>query len=235
MDVFYQRWLFSNERLFCHRMFMNRSYTYVQKGDQHFMSMNASVVVQSKPKRYSPVLVTLHWIIAILIFGTALLAMGGDDRRGGGAAPTIAGIPILGIHMILGTTILVLLIIRLIVRWRTQHPEWASTGNRFLDKVGEITHWALYFFTFCMTVTGIFLATQGNRLARTFGLAGARPQGQFQPGQFRPRGFSIGMFHGAIWFFLLLLVLLHIGAALYHQFFLKDNLLGRMWYGKQTE
>jgi cytochrome b561 len=33
----------------------------------------------------------------------------------------------------------------------------------------------------------------------------------------------------------LLLVLLHVGAALYHQFFLKDNLLGRMWYGKQTE
>jgi cytochrome b561 len=204
------------------------------------MSTNVSAAGSPKPKRYSPALVTLHWIIAILIFGTALLAMGGDDRREGSGAATIAGIPILGVHMILGTAILVLLVIRLIVRWRTQHPEWATTGNHFLDKVGEITHWALYFFTFCMTVTGIFLATQGNRLARTFGLAGANQEGQFQPGQFqpgqfRPRGFSIGRFHGAVWIFLILLVLLHVGAALYHQFFLKDNLLGRMWYGKQTE
>jgi cytochrome b561 len=34
---------------------------------------------------------------------------------------------------------------------------------------------------------------------------------------------------------LLLLILLHIGAALYHQFLKKDHLLGRMWFGKQTE
>ena len=194
------------------------------------MSTNISAATATKPKRYNPALVTLHWLIAILIFSTALLAMGADEERGGGGAPTIAGIPILGVHMILGVTILVLLVIRLVVRWRTQHPEWASTGNRFLDKVGEITHWALYLFTFGMTITGITLATQGNRLARTFGLASAT-----QPGQFRPRGFSIGRFHGAIWFFLLLLVLLHIGAALYHQFILKDNLISRMWYGKQTE
>jgi cytochrome b561 len=28
------------------------------------------------------------------------------------------------------------------------------------------------------------------------------------------------------------LILLHVDAALYHQFILKDNLLQRMWYGK---
>jgi cytochrome b561 len=188
------------------------------------MSRNISTAVA--PKRYNPALVSLHWIIAILIFGTFLLA--GEDE--GGAAATIAGIPTMGVHMLLGITILVLLTIRLIIRWRTQHPDWATTGNRFLDKVGEITHWALYIFTFGMTITGISLAMRGNRLARVLGLASAAPSGQF-----RSIGFSIGMFHGAIWFFLLLLILLHVGAALYHQFILKDNLLGRMWYGKQTE
>jgi cytochrome b561 len=199
-------------------MFMNESYTN-PKGDQYYMSTNFPAT--ATPKRYNPVLVTLHWIIAILIFSTVILA---GLSEGGGS---IAGIPILGIHMIIGVTILVLLLIRLIVRWRTQHPEWASAGNRFLDKVGEMTHWALYVFVFGMTVTGMTLALQGNRFARVFGLAGAT-----SPGQFRPRGFSIGMFHGAIWFFLSLLILLHVGAALYHQFILKDNLLSRMWYGK---
>jgi cytochrome b561 len=225
MGVFYQK----RGLLFCHLMFMNVPYTN-PKGDQYHMSTNVPATTTPKPKRYSPVLVSLHWIIAILILSTVLLANEGEGRGEGGGGATIAGIPPIGVHMILGVAILVLLIIRFIVRWRTQHPDWATTGNRFLDKVGEITHWALYLFTFGMTITGISLAMRGNRLARTFGLASAAPLGQF-----RPRGFSIGMFHGAIWFFLLLLILLHIGAAFYHQFILKDNLLGRMWYGNQTE
>jgi cytochrome b561 len=40
------------------------------------------------------------------------------------------------------------------------------------------------------------------------------------------------MLHGFIAPALLLLVALHVGAALYHQFLLKDHLLARMWYGK---
>jgi cytochrome b561 len=31
---------------------------------------------------------------------------------------------------------------------------------------------------------------------------------------------------------LLVLVALHFGAAMYHQFIRKDGLLGRMWFGK---
>jgi cytochrome b561 len=213
-----------------------------------------------KLKRYHPVLVALHWIVAILIFGTAYLAMGGEGegRRGGGS--TIAGLPILGVHMILGLTVLVLLVVRLLIRWRTQRPDWATTGSAFLDKVGELTHWALYFFTFAITITGLILALQSNRFARVFN-PGVTSRGQFtpgqsQPGQFPPTGqsqpgqvrrggegegrfagggfFALGEFHGLSWVLLLLLILLPVGAALYHQFFVKDNLLGRRWFGKLT-
>jgi cytochrome b561 len=41
------------------------------------------------------------------------------------------------------------------------------------------------------------------------------------------------MGHGLTSSLLLALVALHFGAALYHQFILKDNLLARMWFGKQ--
>jgi len=136
----------------------------------------------------------------------------------------------ISIHMIFGLTILVLLIVRLIVRWMTKHPEWASTGNKFFNWVGVLTHWGLYILTFGMTITGIILADQRGMLARTFGI-GSTPT----PGSFGRGGFSLGFLHGGIWTLLLLLILLHIGAALYHQFILKDNLLGRMWFGKQTE
>lgn len=198
----------------------------------------------AKPKRYHPALVVLHWIIAILIFATPLFVQdGGEGRREGGSFNP-GGVSTLGIHMILGISVLVLLVIRLIIRWRTQRPDWATIGSGFLDKIGELTHWALYFFTFAITITGIILAVQTNRLARVFGLGGGTLP-QFTPGQFPPGGvegrfprgggFFLGAFHGLSWTLLLLLIILHIGAALYHQFIRKDNLLGRMWFGRQYE
>ena len=72
------------------------------------------------------------------------------------------------------------------------------------------------------------------------------PSGQSQPGRFTPRGgeggegfrgggFFLGAFHELSWILLFLLIVLHAGAALYHQFIVKDNLFGRMWFGKRYE
>lgn len=132
--------------------------------------------------------------------------------------------------MIVGITVLVLLVIRLIVRWVTKRPAWASTGIKLFDWVGELNHFGLYLLTFAMVITGIILADQRGILARTFGI-GSTPT----PGSFRRGGFSLGFFHGGVWTLLILLIALHVGAALYHQFIVKDNLLGRMWFGRQTE
>ena len=38
--------------------------------------------------------------------------------------------------------------------------------------------------------------------------------------------------HGNLAYIMLGLVALHVGAAFYHQFIRKDNLIGRMWFGK---
>jgi cytochrome b561 len=223
------------------------------------MSTNIPLTTGMVPiRRYHPGLVVLHWAIAALIFITALLASGaeGEGRGPGGAA--IAGIPILGFHMLLGITVLILLAVRLVMRWRIQRPEWATTGSALLDKVGQWTHIGLYLLAFAVTITGLILALQTNRLARIFTAAGS-PPGQFRPGQFQPGqlprggfqsgqgrpeggegGFArggrlfLGAFHGLSWTLLLLLIALHIGAALYHQFLRKDNLLGRMWFGSSA-
>ena len=251
----------------------------------------ATSTTDVKTKRFHPLLVTLHWLIAILIVGAFFLAQGGEGERGrfrpgqgnfpqqgqgfqqgnqqlqgggddeappsnfqpqvvpgtqsgnqpqqgfpqggfprqGGAQGVFSTI---GIHMIFGILVLVLLVVRLIVRWTTKHPEWASTGNKFFDWVGVLTHWGLYLLTFAMVITGIILADQRGQLARTFGIGSVPTRGSFG---FQRGGFSLGMFHGGIWILLVLLILLHVGAALYHQFIVKDNLLGRMWYGKKTE
>lgn len=214
----------------------------------------------ARPQRYHPALVALHWLIAILIFGAFFLAQGNEGERerfrpGEGNVPPPGlqqgtsgqninpgnppqGFPrqgsqnifsTIGIHMIFGIVVLVLLIVRLFVRWRTQHPDWLSAGNKFFDWIGNATHCGLYVLTFAMTITGIILADQRGILARTFGI-GSTPT----PGSFRRGGFSLGMFHGGIWTLLLLLIILHVGAALYHQFIRRDHLLQRMWFGKSA-
>jgi cytochrome b561 len=206
-------------------------------------------------------MVLLHWLIAVLIIVTALLG-GGAEGEGRAAA---GGISTLAIHMILGITVLVLLVIRLIARWRLKAPAWAPTGSSLLDRIGKWTHIALYFFAFSVTITGLVLALQTNRLTRVFNpsAAGQFRPGQFQPGQVPPQGFQqgqfpppngfrgergeggeggflrggrffLGAFHGASWTILLLLLILHVAAALYHQFFRRDNLFGRMWFGNRT-
>ena len=210
-------------------------------------------------KRYHPVLVILHWAIAVLVFVTPLLASEGEGE-GRSQAAAIAGIPILGVHMILGITILILLLIRLVMRWSVRRPEWATTGSAFLDRIGRWTHIGLYFFTFAVTITGIVFALQTNRLALVLGqrapVLGQAGAAITQPGQFpppanlvpgggeRPEGFEGGLrlaghfvfraFHELSWKLLLALIILHVGAALFHQFWRKDNLLGRMWFGRTT-
>jgi cytochrome b561 len=216
------------------------------------MSENLSPSVQ----RYHPAQVTLHWLIAALVFITPLLASEGEGRR---QVAAIGGIPIIGVHMILGIAVLVLLLVRLVIRLRIRRPDWATTGSALLDRIGKWTHIALYFFTFSVTVTGLIFALQTNRLAAAFSGAPRQfAQRQFQPGQFpapgqgfqpgeggeRPEGFRGGLlaagrfvfraFHELSWQILLALIILHVAAALFHQFWRKDNLLGRMWFGRAT-
>ena len=184
---------------------------------------NESTKTTTVTKRYHPALVSLHWLVAILIFATVLFV--GEEGEGGRAL-SVGGFPPIGIHMFLGITTLVLLTIRLVVRWLTKHPDWATAGNPFLDLIGKLTHFGLYFFTYSITITGIVMASQRGLFARVFGIGTAAARG------FGRRGFSISAFHGLSWALLFMLILLHVGAAFYHQIFQKDNLLGRMWYGK---
>jgi len=160
------------------------------------------------PKRYHPVLVTLHWLTVVLLFSAGSLS------ESGGNSP-------ISIHMILGSLLLVVMLARVIVRFTTKRPAWADTGNAFLNKLGELVHYALYFAVFLILGVGVVMANSRGLMAYALGSIStvARP------------GPIIGL-HEFGWGLVVLLVFGHVGAALYHQFVIKDNLLSRMWYGK---
>lgn len=92
--------------------------------------------------------------------------------------------------------------------------------NAFLDKVGDWTHYLLYAFALLLPFTGLGLSATFNLAPVVFGGQGSLPA-DLNP-----------MLHGLLDPLLALLILLHILAALYHQFVRRDNLLVRMWFGK---
>lgn len=160
------------------------------------------------PTRYHPLLVALHWLTVILLLGAGFLS------EAGGRSPVTP-------HMIIGSLLVVVMVIRLIVRFTTKHPASANTGNKTLNKLGELVHIGLYFFTFYILTLGGLIAVKRNLIGYVLGTGEAVRVDRF-----------IGALHQFGWLAIMGLLLLHIGGAIYHQFILKDNLLRRMGFGK---
>ncbi|HXF84860.1 MAG TPA: cytochrome b/b6 domain-containing protein [Anaerolineales bacterium] len=178
------------------------------------------MTTETAPTRYHPVHVVLHWLMFLFV----VLTLG----VGKFVMPTVpADDPqkpfMLQIHTYIGAFITVLLIARLIVYFTTKRPAPADAGNAFLNFVARAVHFLLYLFLIGMAVSGLGMFQQAN-LPAVF--SGAVPYPDFFA--YPPR-----LGHGLISTLLILLIVLHIGAALYHQFIRKDNLLARMWFGKR--
>ena len=177
---------------------------------------------EAAPKRYHPAHVVIHWLMALLVF----MMLGVGKFFIPGISSTDPQKPMmLQSHTFIGGAIAILLIIRLIMRFTVKQPAAdANTDNRFLDFIAKATHILLYILLFGMAASGLGLFQAAN-LPAVFSGAQAYPQDSFQ---YLPR-----MGHGLVSTLLLLLVLLHFGAAMYHQFIKKDNLMARMWFGKK--
>lgn len=161
------------------------------------------------PKRYHPLLVSLHWLTVIFMLGAGFLA---EDE--GGRSP-------INIHMILGAILLVLMLTRLVVRFTTKHPARLDSGNAFFNLIADLTHLGLYLLAFFILGLGALIAFNRNLIAYVF-----------DHSVHLTRVGGITIIHHLGWILILGLLLLHVGAAFYHQFILKDNIFSRMWYGK---
>lgn len=164
--------------------------------------------------RYHPLLVALHWLLAVLIL--AALAVGFFVLA---AMPNAqpAKIAVLRWHMAGGMLILALMLVRFVVRLLTAKP---APANR----LASIVHYGFYLLVVLMVGTGF--AT---------GLLAGLPEIVFaQSGAPLPESFAAyPTFQAHFWLATLLaaLVVLHVVAALYHQLVRRDGLLRRMGFG----
>src|SRR6476620_3823780 len=122
-------------------------------------------MIVSKVSRYHPELVVLHWALALLII--AALALG---------ALVMVKIPntdpmkfeALRSHMSGGMAILVLMLIRLVIRSRSAHPDPATAGHPLLDKLAWLSHRMFYGTVFAMAGSGIIMALQTGLFETVF-------------------------------------------------------------------
>ena len=164
----------------------------------------------------------LHWTTAFLILFMIPLGIVIANDWGGAAQDFLYDL-----HRSIGVTIIPLVILRIMYRWR--HPPLPLPDDivpmqRF---AAETTHWALYALLVVQPFTG-WIATSAYRAPVVvfgwFELPPIWPQ---------DRAFSdrLFFFHALIGIAIACLVAAHIGAALYHHFVRRDRVLLRMISG----
>lgn len=174
-------------------------------------------------RRYHPLLVVLHWLLAVLL--VFALAMGTFSLK---EIPNIAPEKLFALrgHMIAGIAILALMLVRLGVRLWLPRPPPATTGNRLLDRVAVGVHYGFYVLVILMAASGFATAVQAGLPAIVFGGSGAPLPESFWA--YRPR-----VAHAVIAKLLIALAALHVAGAVYHQLVRRDGLIARMWFGRR--
>jgi cytochrome b561 len=174
------------------------------------------------PSRYHPLLITLHWLIAVLILAMIGVGFFVLARMSNIDPPKIT---VLLIHMSVGMLVFALMSIRLLLRVCTARPAGAMTGYAGFDRIAPLVHYGFYILVFAMAGTGLATAIAAGLNRSIF-------QGSGEP---LPASFIAYPTFTAHFYLAWLLVgflLLHVLAALYHQFSLKDGLFRRMWFGR---
>lgn len=164
--------------------------------------------------RYARSQIAIHWLAALaivflLVTGTFVLAELPNT------APKVGN---LRIHMSVGLLAGGLVVSRLMLRRRLPAPPPAA-----FERMARAGHVALNIVVLLLALSGMGLALQSGALDAVFG-GGVLPE-DFKAYALRP-------VHGLLSRLGMALIALHVVAALYHQFVLRDRLLARMGLGK---
>lgn len=176
------------------------------------------MTVRSTQTRYGTVAASLHWAIAILLFVAVGSGLAADAAGPDGTAP-------LRVHALAGISAALLTLFRIVWWWRVDtKPDAAPNTDGMRGIVAKTVHLLLIIVPLGMAASGVgMMVLSGAGPILTGDIPGPLPDFA----TLAPR-----TAHGFGALLLGALVLLHVGAALYHHFGLRDGLLRRMWFGK---
>lgn len=172
----------------------------------------------SSVTRYNNLAVILHWAIALLIIGLLILGWFLEDIPKGPLRKEL-----FNLHKSLGLLVLVLFIVRVYWRTRSLIPEHVP-GSAHQVQAAKIAHVLIYILMGLVPAIALVAGTFNRGI-------------DFFTWHIDPI-FTVNKdlahllmeWHGWLAYTLAAFVVLHILAALWHQFFRKDRILRRMWF-----
>lgn len=192
-------------------------------------------VATNNRTRYGTVAMTMHWLIAALVLANLYLGLSFDSYPKGDPAL----FQVLQIHKSIGLTVLALSILRLVWRLVNPVPPYPAGMNPLLKFAAGATHFLLYFLIIAIPLSGwaMVSAARAGMPTRYFGLFDWPNIGflaSMPLEQKNPLRHDFGEMHEILAWSAIVLIVLHVVAALYHQFFRRDDVLRRMLPGTRT-
>jgi cytochrome b561 len=176
--------------------------------------------VTNNHTQYDPISKAAHWLTFALV--AAQFSIGWlMPEIGWGTEPK----GLIGVHLALGASTLIVVAFRLIWRIRNPPPAHLPLAPKWQRFVAWLTHFGLYMLLIVMSLTGWASASAREWPVRAFGFI---PLPALVPPDAKI-GFVLGDRHAGIlcWAFLALIGI-HTIAALYHRFVVGDAVLQRM-------
>jgi len=166
----------------------------------------------------------LHWLMALLLFGQLAL---GILAFGWPLSPTKINLFIW--HKSLGLLLLVLVILRLVWRWSNPVPGLPSTIPGWQRRASRISHLLLYVCLIVLPLSGWIINSASNIPFRVFWLF--KLPAITEPDKALAQLMKVA--HNGLAAAFMLLLVIHISAALHHHFVRHDRVLRRMLPGKR--
>lgn len=167
--------------------------------------------------QYDIVSKVFHWLTFLLLVAQFTLAWIMPEVHGFNPPTSL-----MLWHVAVGTSLLLVCLLRII--WLLFRPPVPYSYQPFmLYCLSKTTHFLLYLLLLIVPLTGLLNSSARNwsiKLVNIIPLPQIAHHGDL--------GWKIGESHIFLAYLILILIILHILGALYHQFFIKDNLIRRM-------
>jgi cytochrome b561 len=173
--------------------------------------------LKNKLDSYGSVAKFFHWLIFLLVF---VMVVGGfflDD-----VPKEYKGV-IYNLHKLTGLFILFLMLLRLVWRWVNVKPALPLDMPRWQRLASRLVHELLYLFIIAMPLAGWVGSSSAGKPPHIGDIALGLPIDKNK--ELIDTAFYM---HGVFAYCIIILVCVHIGAALFHHYIRKDNTLRRM-------
>jgi cytochrome b561 len=180
--------------------------------------------MEAHMQRYTTTAIVLHWLIAVLIVGAFTLGLVMTDIPG--ISPT--KLRYYSWHKWAGVTVLLLAALRLLWRLKNRPPEFPAAMPPWQRSAAHALHHLLYVFIFAVPLSGYFYTLAAGYPVVWFGLV----QLPVLIARNKALADTLAPVHYWLNMAMAALVVLHVLAALKHQFIDRDDTLRRMLPGR---